>query len=286
VSKVFVWVNSDLDGVGSVILLRNLFPNLEYRHCFFGNFEEQYNGWVKNCSGEYDKIFVIGMVLNQDLVKRIDDHRLIIVSDRKDDFKVWDSKLISEEYSSCTKLLYKKFKEKVNFSNNLKALFLFVNDYNSYDLKYEETKYLNALYRKSGSDRFVRFVNRFGKGFDGYTSTEIKLADSFFQDLQNELDKITLFTGDYEGYKVISTISKFSVNELAHSIMSEYVSDTVIVMNPDTKFVSFRKPKGSTLNIAKMAEDICKGGGGEWAAGGNITEKFLKFSESLTELKN
>lgn len=283
-SKIFAWVNSDLDGIGSTVLLGNLFKNFEYRHCFFGKFEEQYLPWAKENAEDYDKIFVVGMVLDQNLVKKIDDHRVVFVSDRPDDFKTWDSTKIQEECSSCTKLLYKKFKEKVEFTKNLKKFFLYVDDYNSYDLKHEETKYLNALYRKSGGNRFVNFVNRFWNGFDGFTTTEVKLAEGFFEELEDELEHITLYSGEWEGFKVISTISKFSVNELSHSIMENYPADAVIVMNPDTQFVSFRKYKGSEVDIAKMAGNLCDGGGGEWASGGRITKEFLKFSETLREL--
>jgi oligoribonuclease NrnB/cAMP/cGMP phosphodiesterase (DHH superfamily) len=159
-----------------------------------------------------------------------------------------------------------------------------VDDYNSYDLKHEETKYLNALYRKSGGNRFINFVNRFWNGFDGFTASEVKLADGFFKELEKELEEITLYFGEWEEFKVISTISKFSVNEIAGAIMDSYHGDVVIVMNADTQFISFRRYKGSEVDIAKMAATLCDGGGGEWASGGKITKEFLKFSETLTEI--
>lgn len=283
-SRVFAWVNSDLDGIGSTILLGNIFKNFEYRHCFFGKFEEQYLPWAKENAEDYDKIFIIGMVLDQNLLKKIDHHNVVFVSDRPEDLKVWDSTLISEQCTSTTKLLYKKFKEKVNFTNNLKKFFLYVDDYNSYTLKHEETKYLNALYRKSGGNRFINFVNRFWNGFDGFTTTEVKLADGFFKELEKELEEIQLFTGVQDEARFVSTISKFSVNELTHSIMENYDGDVVIVMNPDTQFVSFRKYPKSGVDLPKIAAILCEGGGGEWAAGGKITKEFLKFSETLREI--
>lgn len=282
--KIFAWVNSDLDGVGSTVLLSNVFKNLEYRHCFFGNFEQQYLQWVKESGEDYEKIFIVGMVLDQSLIKKIDDHRVVIVNDRDDKLRIYDSTLIEREYTSYTKLLYNKFKGKVKFSNNLKKFFLYVDDYNSYALKYPETTHINAIYRKMGGNRFVRYVDRFRRGFDGFTDTEIELAECFFNELQNELDKITLYKGTYENYNVVSTISKFSANELAHAIMSDYSTDAVIVMNPDTQFVSFRRSQDSTIDICNMAAILCDGGGGEWASGGKITKTFLKFSETLIEM--
>lgn len=282
--RIFTWVNSDLDGVGSTVLLGNLFKNFEYRHCFFGKFEEQYIPWAKKNAEDYDKIFIVGMVLDQNLIKKIDDHRVVFVSDRVEDLKVWDSTLIAEQCASCTKLLYKKFKDKIEFTKNLKKLFLYIDDYNSYALKHEETKYLNALYRKSVGNRFINFVNRFWDGFDGFTDTEISMANGFFEDLEREQKSLTMFKGAWEGFEVISSISKFSVNELAHAIMDNYQTDVVIIMNPDTQFVSFRKSKDSKVDISKMADKLCDGGGSEYAAGGKLTKEFLKFSETLKEL--
>ena len=284
VSKIFAWINSDLDGVGSTVLLGNIFSNFEYRHCFFGNFQEQYLTWEKENSQDYDLIFIVGMVLDQQFLKKIDDPRVTVISDRPEKFRVIDSTLIQEEASSCTKLLYKKFKSKFDFTKDLKLFFLYVDDYNSYDLKHEETKYLNALYRKSGGNRFVKFVNRFWNGFDGFTDTEIKLGDTFLKEIQDELESICLYEGKYEDYKVISTMTKASVNEITASILENYKIDAVIVINPDTQFVSFRRGKGSSIDIAEMAANLCEGGGGEWASGGKITKKFLEFTQTLTEL--
>jgi oligoribonuclease NrnB/cAMP/cGMP phosphodiesterase (DHH superfamily) len=284
VSKIFAWVNSDLDGVGTAVLLSNIFKNFEYRNCFFGNFEEQYLKWSKEFANEYDLIFIVGMVLDQSIIKKIDRPNVTIVNDRADALRVYDSTLIEQEYSSCTKLLYNKLKNRYDFPKNVKRFVLYVDDYNSYALKHEETKYLNALYRKTGYDRFNRFVKRFYDGFDGFTDSEIELAESFFKELQDELDKIDIYKGVYNGSNVLSTISKFSVNELAHSILTDYVTDVVIVLNPDTQFVSFRKSPNSTADVAKMAKELCDGGGGKWTSGGKITKEFLKFSQELEKI--
>lgn len=283
VLKVFCWLNSDLDGVGSTILLGNMFRNFEYRHCFFRNFQEQYLKWKENAQ-DYEKIFIVGMVLDQAFIKKIDDERVIIVSDRTETYKTIDSTVIQEECGSCTKLLYKKFKDRVNFTTDLKKLFVYINDYNSYDLKHDETTYLNALYRKSGGNRFVNFVNRFWNGYDGLTDTEVAMADTFFEELKSEINDIALFKGEWEGKKVISAVSKFSVNELAGFIMDNEDVDVVIVANPSTQFVSFRKARGSDVDIAKMATILCEGGGGEWASGGKMTKQFLEFSQTLEQL--
>ncbi len=58
-------------------LLGNIFKNFEYRHCFFGKFEEQYLPWAKENAEDYDKIFIVGMVLDQNLIKKIDEEEIM-----------------------------------------------------------------------------------------------------------------------------------------------------------------------------------------------------------------
>lgn len=282
--KVFLWTNSDLDGVGTAVLLGNMFPEFDYKACFFGDFERQWDEWYEDNFSEYDKIFVVGMVLDQKLINKLDDYPVIFVSDRGDKFNVFDSTIINEECTSCTKLLYKRFKDKVEFPTKLKKFFAYIDDYNSYELKTEEAKYINAIYRKTWGGKFDKFVKRFWNGFDGFTESEITRADQFFDDLQKELETLDLYKGKFKDYEVISTFSKFSANEIAGELMKTYKADAYIIINPDTKFVSFRKSKGSEVDIAYMSEYLCDGGGGEWASGGQLTEKFLKFSEKLVEI--
>ena len=277
-------MNSDLDGVGSTVLLGNMFPNFEYRYCFFGDFERQWNEWYEENFHDYDKVFVVGMVLDQRIVNNLDDESVIFVDDRDTKLDTFKSTMIHKPESSCTKLLYKTFKDKVEFPLNLKKFFAYIDDYNSYELKTEEAKYINALYRKSWGGKFQRFVQRFWKGFDGFTEKEIALAEKFFEELKEEVDKITLYKGTFKDWKVIATFSMFSANEIAGEIMKAYDVDVVLIVNTDTNFVSFRRSKGSEADIQYMSEYLCDGGGGEWAAGGTITPKFMTYTENLKEI--
>lgn len=283
-SKIFIWANSDLDGAASVIALGHIFPEFEYQSCFFGKFQEQYIKWAKNNLENYDKIFVVGMVIDQDLMRKLDDPRIVIISDRADVLKVHDSTLIVEESTSCCRLIYLKFNHLRALPKPVKELILYVDDYNRYALTYDESKYLNALYRKMGVRKFKDFVERFSDGYDGLTETEVALAETFLKEIQDELPKLDLYTGLWDGWSVLSTFSKCSVNEIAKELMDAHDYDIIIIVNTDTKFISFRKPATSTANIANMAESLCGGGGGEFAAGGNITQKFLEFTEELTLL--
>lgn len=284
VSKIFIWANSDLDGAASTVLLKNVFKNTDYKSVFFGNFLEEYLKWEENIDN-YDMVFVVGMVLDQGLVNKIDDARLTFISDKSENLKVYDSTLICEDTTSCCKLLYNKFNKLYDFPVDVIKLVGYVNDYNCGAGKFEESEYINALFRNRKYDKFGWFVDRFFHGYDGFTDNELKLAESFFEKIDEEFSKMEIYEGQFKGWSVIcSTIGPIPVNEIAKKLLDNYKHDVIILVNTDTKFVSFRKRAGSDADIIFMAENMCDGGGTEYASGGTLTKKFLEFSTSLNRI--
>lgn len=284
VSKVFLWVNSNLDGAGSTILLGNIFKNLEYRGVFFGKFEQEYFEWFDENFQNYDKIFIVGMPLNQELINKIEHKKVIFVSNQPNSLNVQDSTLIQEECTSYSKLIYKKFSKSLEFPKEIKQLIAIVDDYMSYKLKLSETMIVNAIFRKSGSKAFYNFVNNFWNGYREFNDGELKLAENFYNELNSEIESLDLYKGVYKKHSVIATFSKFSANEIAHAILNTYNPDIVVVINLDTKFVSFRKNKNSTADILYMSQNLCNGGGVQSASGGQLTSKFLEFTNQFKPL--
>lgn len=283
--NVFAWFNSDLDGVGSAVVLGNLFKNFEYRSVFFGDFERQFTEWFEENGENYDKIFVVGMVYDQKMINQLDDYKIIFVSDGPEKLNVFDSTWVQEDTTSCTRLLYNKFKDKVEYPIDIKKLVVYIDDYNSYTLKTEEAKYLNAIFRKtSGKNKFNALVRRFWNGYDGLTNSEQKVAQQFFDEIQTEAENLELYKGEYKGFSILSFFTKKSANEMAGVVLDNYETDAVMVVNLDTQFVSIRARKGGKADAKLLAERLCNGGGTKESAGGKITEKFLEFTQELTLL--
>lgn len=283
--NVFAWFNSDLDGVGSAVVLGNLFKKFEYRSVFFGDFERQFTEWFEAHGDDYDKIFVVGMVYDQKMINQLDDSKIIFVSDGPEKLNVFDSTWVQEETTSCTRLLYNKFKDKVDYPLDIKKLVAFVDDYNSYTLKTQEAKYLNAIFRKtSGKYKFGTLVRRFWNGYDGMTATEQKVADQFFFEIEEEAANLVLYKGEFKGFNVLSFFTKKSANEMAAVVLDNYPTDAVMVVNLDTQFVSIRAKKGGKADAKFIAERLCNGGGTKESAGGKITEKFMEFTQQLVQL--
>lgn len=280
-SDIFLWVNSDLDGVGSAILLSHIFPNFEYSHVFFGKFQESYLKWVKKNYNRYDRIFIVGFPLSQEFINKIDDQKVVIINDKGDNFKTWESIYIDEPSSSCSKLIYKKFKDKIEFSKEVKRLILYIDDYNSQELKYEESKYLNSIYRTFSLNRFSLFFERFKNGYDGITQTEEDRHLSYMEEIDHEASILDIYQGFWRDKKVIGVVTKMPVNEISQELFKHYKCDFILILNPDTNFVSFRRPKTSDVDVSQIALMLCGGGGSPSVAGGQLTKTCMDYLQKL-----
>lgn len=282
-SKVFLWVNSDLDGVGSAILLSHVFPKFSYSHVFFGKFPEDYMKWVKKEYNNYDKIFIVGFPLTQEFVNKIDDEKLVIINDKGDKLKTWESLYIDEEYSSCSRLIYSKFKDKIDFSKDVKRLVLYVDDYNTQTMKFEETKYLNAIYRTYSYNRFGSFFTRFRDGYDGISDSEVQRYEDFYKKIEETASTLDIYEGKFRDWSVVGTIisNSLPVNELFQELSKHYKGDFMMFINSETNFVSFRSYPDSNVNVGEIAEVLCDGGGNSKVSGGQLTKRCLEFSQKL-----
>jgi oligoribonuclease NrnB/cAMP/cGMP phosphodiesterase (DHH superfamily) len=113
------------------------------------------------------------------------------------------------------------------------------------------------------------------------TPTELNLCEQYNREIDEELQKLDVYGTKYQDKPVVATFSKLPVNEIAAYLLSEYKADVAIVVNTSTEFVSFRKSNSSPIDLRYMAENMCNGGGGQYAAGGKLTTKFMEFSQNL-----
>ena len=72
------------------------------------------------------------------------------------------------------------------------------------------------------------------------------------------------------------------LNKLHHipaSIIKNNNADIGMVINLQSKRVSFRKDKAVDVDLSKLAGKLAQGGGHKYAAGGLLTDNVLSFSK-------
>ena len=187
-----------------------------------------------------------------------------------------------------------KFDNKL--TKNQKVLMLLVDDYESYNFKLNGSYELGVIYDNLQGSKPVRFVSLYKDGFTGFTGDQLKIIEYYkrkFEKLKSTLQVYTAGPHYIKGlskyknsYKYVSTFTNGYINEVSDYLLKKYNSDICIITNLETKRVFIRRAKKCDANLKYLAALICNGWGYHYAAGGTITDKFLKFSKIFYPVNN
>ena len=289
---ILIFTDSDLDGAGSALLLKEVFAGHEViivETSEYRILNEFKNRW--NTLDHFDKIFVCDLSLNEEQAIAINRSNVVVVDHHETHSKFVEqytkAKAIVTPYSSNTKLIFDKFKSKINVTPEKEALVNLIDQYDSWSFDFPrelDPARLNAIYYGYNKPKTEKFIESFKEGLREYTAHEkgaIKLHfKAFVEQLENPK-----FTGKIKDYKVVSTFVTKQVNEVANYMLDKYDADVAIMVNLDLKVVSFRKQRGVQLNLGKLAEKLCEGGGAHNLAGGKLTETFANWTKTLTPIE-
>ena len=289
---ILIFTDSDLDGAGSALLLKEVFTGHEViivETSEYRILNEFKNRW--NTLDHFDKIFVCDLSLNEEQAIAINRDNVVVVDHHETHSKFVEqytkAKAVVTPYTSCTKLIFDKFKSKIDVTPEKEALVKLIDQYDSWAFDFPrelEPARLNAIYYGYNKPKAEKFIESFKNGLRDYTAHErgaIKLHfKSFVEQLENPK-----FHGKIKDYKVVSTFVTRQVNEVANYILDKYDADVAIMVNLEGKVVSFRKQRGVQLNLGKLAEKLCEGGGAHNLAGGKLTETFANWTKTLSPIE-
>jgi oligoribonuclease NrnB/cAMP/cGMP phosphodiesterase (DHH superfamily) len=286
--NIAIWTDKDLDGAGSALLLSILYnqDNISIYEWKYGQ-PGEIKGWLNANYDTFDKIFITDISIPKELQEYIDKEKVIIFDhhkthvDIKDNYKV--AKTFIKEETSCVRLISDTLRDKIKLTTPQKKLIDIIDDYDNYSLMYPETLKLNAIFSTYNTPRVQNFIKNFAGGIREFNLYELNSIKLIFNKLKETITNLQFFFGVIKDQKVVSCYcSSGSINEIAHYALKKTKSDIAIVVNLDTKAVSFRKTKKCPVDLSKIAEILCDGGGHPYAAGGKITQNFLKFTKTLT----
>jgi nanoRNase/pAp phosphatase (c-di-AMP/oligoRNAs hydrolase) len=305
--KFFIWTDFDLDGSGSLLLLKWIYPKVDisFKNTKISAFKEEFTKWSKTDSiDNYDRVFFVDLdvSLMADLVDHekslIIDHHITHVSN-KGNYK--KTKFILEEYTSCALLIYKIFKDKIKLSEQQKKLLILIDDYDSYKHRFKESLELNFLFsdlqKGDYPSKIDRFLAIFDKGFNGFDEMQSNIIQFYKNKVSRTINNCEFYKGAIKlggkNVRIVSTMADTAINEVCDYILKHDWDETVdkaedaitvdvaIVFNPKTQSVSFRS---TVVDVSKLAAFLCEGGGHKNAAGGKITDKFIEFTKILTKI--
>ena len=291
--KNYIFTDSDLDGVGSLLVVKWLVDNdISYKTTTYRNFREDFLSFLTNNKlSDYDNVFICDLnvsehcdILNYKNITVIDHHN---GKDNYDDYSK-ATLILDSNYTSTTKLTLKHLINEIpnsatKLNKNKAKLIELIDDYDCYKLAHKESIGLNQVLWGYTGDRVGKFIEEFGEGFQEFSLFQKNMIAIATKKVINALktDDSFIYETKIDGKekRLISLVCDHNINEIASGLLKKYKCDIAFVVNPKSKNVSFRKRKGDCTNLCKLALKLCEGGGHTDSAGGKITETFLKFSK-------
>lgn len=291
-SKNIVFTDIDLDGAGCYLLYKLAFPEKEVVlvNLKVSNLREKFLKWLNtNSLKDYSEIYFFDIDTTS-IADLIDLDNVNIVDHHKSHVYKYKNATANIVYTtSCVKVIYNIFKDNLNLTNKQLNLIALINDYDCYELKFENSYNLNILFWYYTSNRTLKFYERFKDGFNGFTKQEKFLLSSYKNKFKNYYSSLRMYTADIlignKSYNFISTFVDNYINDIAHKIITDNNKcDIVLLINATSKRVYLRTRKNIDIDISKFAEVMCDGGGHKESAGGFLTEKIQILSKQFQPL--
>lgn len=292
--KQFCITHADLDGAMSYLLLcKYLNKKIPVKPISQADFSNYWKKTVLPKIFYFEKIYTLDLEICEDYnffnynnVFVCDHHKCSV---EKGPYLTHSENYLKESTSNSL-LLYKSLKNKYGFklSDREKLLLMLVDDYDSYQLKNDNSKKLNYLFNSYSGNRVDKFYNEFFNGFTGFNNFQQNSINIYVKHLAEIIKNLKIFTTyqtiNNKNIKFSSAFSDFGINDIAEYLLKKTGSDISVVINLKHMKVSFRRSRTSNISCKEIANIICDGSGHDFAAGGLINEKFLEFSKNFIEL--
>ena len=289
--KIFIFTDIDLDGSMSYLLFR------WFKNCSIpvittrvNDFGKTFGGWLAQNNPEiYDIIYILDLDVSNECLDLVDLPNVVIIDHHdthvknKDKYK--NAKAFIKHETSCAKLIYDLLHKKSDnkLTDQQKHLLLLVDDYDSYNLKLKGSHELNLLFWNYQGSKIHKFVSDFYDGFAGFNPEEQKIISFYKKKIQSIINEMPIYEASIPinkaNRRVVSAFATSCINDVADHLIDKHNAEVSIVVNLESKKVSFRKSKSCDVDLGKLAKALTGGGGHTFAAGGLVTEKFLTFTK-------
>lgn len=297
-----MFVGSDIDSVTSYIIFNKLSgKRVPVTYVTRDTLKAEAEKFFKTESQAGKIVYFINLDTSK-ILDIVDRGNVVIIDHHPNHLAIKDKykncKTLLKEFSSCSKLIYNLLSAKFNnkLTKHEKILMLLVDDYESYNFKLNGSYELGVIYDNLQGSKPVRFYSLYKDGFTGFSGDQLKIIEYYkskFEKLKQTLQVYTAGPHFIKGlskyknsYKYVSTFAEGYINETSDYLLDKYNADICLVTNLSTKRVFIRRKKKCDANLKYLAALICNGWGYHYAAGGTVTDKFLKFSKIFYPVNN
>lgn len=288
--EIIVWTDADLDGAASFLVLSWYHPGVNFvpKVCTSAKLRECYLSWLQtNKASNYEKIFILDLDTTE-IADLVDNSNVVIFDHHETHFAQANNYRHATAHvkpcKSTAQLVNDVYKNKVNLTADQKMLIALVSDYDCGDNKVKQSQDLNNIFWTLQNNKVLEFCKQFNDGFRGFNAQHQAALALHASKALNIINNLKLYKGNVNKYSCIATFCNACHFEVCQHIFKTYNVDVVILVNVDRETVSFRSSKQCDIDVSKLAQKLCEGGGHKQAAGGKLTQLFLKFTQTLEPL--
>lgn len=291
--KLIISHIADVDGMGSVIVAKSHFYQLDYILVEFAELEDAINLILKdNTYKSYNQIFITDISIRENVAKLIDKHDGL--KERIKHFDHHQSEMaMNEKYSfinvivecegmqvSGTSLFYDYMNNKYGYCDNtFSSVYCkkFIEAVRSYDTSWTHG---GNIYGKQLTDLFALlgpelFIEKFTRGLlsrrDPITQEELQLLNIEQEKIKKYVDKCDneLIRLQLDGHQIGISFSELYRSDVGNILSKKYETelDYILIVNLMRNQYSFRTIRDD-INVSEIAKSYTKEGGGHPKAAG------------------
>ena len=277
--KIKVFTNNDLDGAGSLMLIKWAFGStciIDHSISNLFKIKQDYNNFINSIDcEEYSKIFILNMVPDFEL----DENTLVFSKGEESDLSVNGKIDISTTTSKLLRIFFRKTLATLTLSQD--RLINTINTFYIDGAVKRESMKLNAIF-SYGRNKYSQFHTRFDHGLDEYTKDELTIIKNYSDTLVKTYQALELYEHNTNKGIYIGLIPDMLYkHEILDKLFSKHSPKIVFLADLSSGFISVRKNDSLQMDMHDLCDTLLVGRALVNCAGGRYTEKFLDFSRSF-----
>lgn len=281
--KTRILCDFDLDGAGCCLVAKWSSPNQEYD--IVPTNEEDLGEIIKD-SDPRIPLIICDMSFNQNHIDLADRSNVLFIHHHElpEPVKSKNCKIIAKTESSCTKLFADALK--TQFSENQKRLIDYINDYDSYNLLYKRSLFLNMIFWSYTGNKLEKFISAFEMGDRDFTDEEKNMIHFYANKMMYTAKNSEPHLLKTKNFNIIIFYADFAINELCAEFCKKYNTDAAISINKQNLSVCVRinRNKETSFDCGVFAKIFLDGHGYKNFASGKVTEKFVELSSKFNKI--
>lgn len=281
--KTRILCDFDLDGAGCCLVAKWSSPNQEYE--IVPTNEENLSEDIKN-SDPRIPLIVCDMSFSQKHIDLADRPNVLFIHHHElpESVNSKNCKIIAKQESSCTKLFADSLK--TQFSENQNRMIQYINDYDSYNLLYKRSLFLNMIFWSYTGNKLEKFISAFEQGDREFAEEEKNMVRFYANKMAETAKNSEPHVLNTKNFNIIIFYADFAINELCAEFCKKYDTDAAVSINKNSLAVCVRvnRKKETKFDCGVFAKIFLDGHGYKNFASGRVTEKFVELSSKFNKI--